>query len=42
MSLKILVVDDEKDMLALLSRYITEETDYQVKRRTTFERTGNI
>jgi DNA-binding NtrC family response regulator len=31
MSLKILVVDDEKDMLVLLSRYITEETDYQVK-----------
>ena len=31
MSLKILVVDDEKDMLALLSRYITEESDYQVK-----------
>jgi DNA-binding NtrC family response regulator len=31
MTFKILVVDDEKDMLALLSRYITEETDYQVK-----------
>jgi len=31
MSFRILVVDDEKDMLALLSRYITEETDYQVK-----------
>ncbi len=31
MSLKILVVDDEKDILALLSRYITEETDYEVK-----------
>jgi DNA-binding NtrC family response regulator len=31
MSLKILVVDDEKDMLALLSRYITEDTDYQVQ-----------
>ena len=31
MSFKILVVDDEKDMLTLLSRYITEETDYQVK-----------
>lgn len=30
MSFNILVVDDEKDMLALLSRYITEETDYQV------------
>jgi DNA-binding NtrC family response regulator len=31
MSFNILVVDDEKDMLALLSRYITEETDYQIK-----------
>ncbi|MCF8087742.1 MAG: sigma-54 dependent transcriptional regulator [Desulfotignum sp.] len=31
MSLTILVVDDEKDMLALLSRYITEDTDYQVQ-----------
>ncbi len=30
MSFKILVVDDEKDMLALLSRYITEETDFIV------------
>lgn len=31
MSLKILVVDDEKDMLALLSRYISEDTAYQVQ-----------
>ena len=30
MSGRILVVDDEKDMLALLKRIITEETDYEV------------
>ena len=27
---RILIVDDERDMLALLSRYIAEETDHQV------------
>jgi DNA-binding NtrC family response regulator len=31
MKCKILVVDDEKDMLALLVRIITEKTDYEVK-----------
>jgi CheY-like chemotaxis protein len=27
---RILIVDDEKDMLVLLKRIITEETDYEV------------